>query len=181
MKKLNLGSGQDYREGYINVDNNTNYKADVIHDLNVYPYPFNEDEFEKIDAFHIIEHLDNPLLFLQELYRISKNDVEIIIKCPHFSGNWIHPMHKSAISTKLFDFLDKNNPEYYGNVNFEIKKIVLKWVGHTDLGKRKNPIIKFLNIIIGFLANLNIAFTERLWCYWVGGFEEIIFEVKVKK
>ena len=90
-------------------------------------------------------------------------------------------MHKSAISTKLFDFLNSNNSEYYGNANFKIKKITLKWIGRTDLGKKRNIIIKFFNIIIGFLANLNIAFTERVWCYLVGGFEEITFEVVVKK
>ncbi|MFA5023943.1 MAG: methyltransferase domain-containing protein [Patescibacteria group bacterium] len=181
MKKLNLGSGQDYQEGYVNVDNNPNYKADIIHDLNIFPYPFPDGEFTTIQAIHIIEHLDNPLRFLQELHRLAKDGAEIIIKCPHFSYNWFHPLHKSAISTRLFDFLDHHNSEYYGDVNFEIKKITLKWLGRTDLGKRKNLLIRFFNSIIGFLANLNLSFTERIWCYWVGGFEEIVFEVRAKK
>jgi SAM-dependent methyltransferase len=178
MKRLNLGSGKNYLEGYINVDNNPHSKADVVHDLNSYPYPFEDNEFDEVLASHIIEHLNDPLDFLQEIYRVSKKGAKIIIKCPHFSCNWIHPRHKSAISTKLFDFLDENNSEYYENAKFKVISITLKWMGNTKLGKRKNLIIKLFNLIINFFANINPALTERIWCYWVGGFEEIIFKVE---
>jgi len=181
MKKLNLGSGNNYLDGFVNIDNNIHSKADVIHDLNIYPYPFRDNEFSEILASHIIEHLDDPLDFLQEIYRLSANGAKLIIKCPHFSCNWLHPRHKSAISTKLFSFLDKNNSEYYKITDFVVKNITLKWLGNTRLGKRKNPIMKTLNFIINFLANISPALTERIWCYWVGGFEEIIFEVEVRK
>jgi SAM-dependent methyltransferase len=181
MKKLNLGSGKDYLEGYVNVDNNSHAKADVIHDLNSYPYPFSDSEFDEVLASHVIEHLNDPLDFLEEIYRIAGNNAKIIIKCPHFSCNWLHPRHKSAISTKLFDFLNKDNSEYYQDTNFIVKKVTLKWLGNTNLGKRKNPIMKFFNALINFTANLSTAFTERIWCYLVGGFEEMIFEVEVKK
>jgi SAM-dependent methyltransferase len=181
MKKLNLGSGNDYLAGYVNVDNNIHCRADVVHDLNSYPYPFNDHEFDEIFTDHLIEHLDDPLDFLQEIYRISKDGAKIVIKCPHFSCNWIHPRHKSAISTKLFDFIDKDNSEYYQGADFVVGSVRLKWLRNTSLGKRKKPIMKLLNFGINFLANLNIVLAERIWCYWVGGFEEIIFEAKARK
>lgn len=181
MKKLHLGSGNNYLAGFVNVDNNTHLKTDVACDLNLYPYPFEDSEFDEVLADHIIEHLDDPLDFIQEIYRISKNNAKVTIKCPHFSCNWIHPRHKSAISTKLFDFLDNNNSEYYKNSSFAVDKVSLKWMRNTNLGKRKNLIIKLLNCFNNFLANLNVSFAERIWCYWVGGFEEIIFEVRAKK
>jgi hypothetical protein len=34
---------------------------------------------------------------------------------------------------------------------------------------------------IDFLANLKPRLTQRLWCYWVGGFDEIEFRVRVVK
>lgn len=181
MKILNLGSGSNYLDGCVNVDNNIHSKADVIHNLNLYPYPFEDSEFDEILANHIIEHLDDPLDFIQEIFRISRNNAKITIRCPHFSCNWIHPRHKSAISTKLFDFLDNSNPEYYQDASFVIDKISLKWMRNTNLGKRRNLIIKLLNYFNNFLANLNVSFAERIWCYWVGGFEEVIFEVRAKK
>ena len=40
--KLNLGSGTDFRQGedWINLDYNSQYHPQVVHDLNVFPYPF---------------------------------------------------------------------------------------------------------------------------------------------
>lgn len=31
--KLNIGCGGDYKEGYINIDNNPNYKTDILKDI----------------------------------------------------------------------------------------------------------------------------------------------------
>ena len=51
MKKLNLGSGFDYKRGWINVDINNKdiygrkIKIDVKHDLNKSPWPFKKNEF----------------------------------------------------------------------------------------------------------------------------------------
>lgn len=35
--------------------------------------------------------------------------------------------------------------------------------------------------ILTKLANVNIHFCERIWCYWVGGFNEIYVEMRVVK
>lgn len=79
MRKLNLGSGNNYLAGFVNIDNNPHLKTDLVYDLNLCPYPFEDGEFDEILADHIIEHLDNPLDFLQEIYRISKNNAKITI------------------------------------------------------------------------------------------------------
>jgi len=55
MKKLNLGCGEDYKEGYINLDILDNEFVDVIHDLNKFPYPFKDDEFGEIYIHHVLE------------------------------------------------------------------------------------------------------------------------------
>lgn len=180
-KRINLGSGNDYREGWVNVDENEHVKADIRHNLNLYPYPFSDNEFEEVLASHVIEHLDDPLDFLQEIYRIAKPGARVTIRCPHFSCNWIHPRHKSAISTKLFDFLANDSTERYLEADFKVEKVVFKWISQGQIGKRNKPVMRFLNHAISGLANLNPAITERIWCYWVGGFEEMIFEVRVNK
>ena len=181
MNKLNLGCGRDKKPGYLNIDNNPACRPDLSHDLNIYPYPLAGNRFKEIIADHVIEHLDNPLKFLQELYRLGASGCEVKISCPHFSGNHIHPLHKTDISTKLFDFMDKRNSEYYGQAHFKVEKIRLSWLRKTDRGKRANLIVRVLNSAINFFANLNIALAERLWCYWVGGFEEIYFKVIIIK
>lgn len=179
--KLNLGCGADYREGFVNVDNNPNYKADVVHDLNRYPYPLNESSFTEIYSSHVIEHLSNPIDFLIELYRLGANDATVVITCPHFSGNWMHPLHRTAISSRLFDFVDQSNSEYYGRVRFESIEVRLRWLRPASEGKRTGRFLKTLDRIISFLGNLNLPITERIWCFWVGGFEEIEFRAKIVK
>ena len=44
MSKLNLGCGNDYKDGFVNVDIG-NCKKDLEHNLEIFPYPFEDDQF----------------------------------------------------------------------------------------------------------------------------------------
>lgn len=180
MIKLNLGCGLKKINGYINVDNRLPCGPDLAHNLNVFPYPFADNYAAEIIMDHVLEHLDDPLAVLQELFRISAPGAKIFINCPHFSGNWAHPGHKSAIGVHLFDFLKEGGDEQYGVANFQVDKIELRWFRYS-LGKRSLFVLRLLNKLISYLANLSPRVAERFWCYYVGGFEEIRFEATVKK
>ena len=177
--KLNLGCGDNYRDGYINLDNNGNLdKIDVKHDLNRFPYPFNDSTSEEIIMDHILEHLDDTISVISELYRISKNGAIINIKSPHFSCNWTHPGHKRAIGLGLFDHFSKDSAERYGKCDFRVEYSKLYWIRPCYVDSLPKRVA---SSVINFFANLNKKFCERFWCYWVGGFEEIEFKVRVEK
>lgn len=180
MDKLNLGCGLKKLNNYINVDNRKSCEPDFVHDLNIFPYPFSDNKFSEVLLDHVIEHLNDPLEVLQELYRITKPDGVVLLNCPHFSGNFVHPGHKAAISIHLFDFLNQDGEEVYGSTKFTVESLILRWFRHTK-GKRSWMLLRLINSIINFLANLSPSATERFWCYWVGGFEEIRFKVRVIK
>lgn len=180
-KKLNLGCGNKKLEGFLNVDSNMNCRPGMAVDLNVTPYPFEDSWFSEINMDHVLEHLNDPIAVVLELHRISAAGGILVIRCPHFSCNWLHPGHRAGISTKLFDFFKKDNEERYGNVDFKVLDIKFKWMRYTSKGKRSNIIIRILGRFINFLANLNQVVAERIWCYWVGGFEEIYFKIRVEK
>lgn len=59
MKKLHLGCGEDIKEGYINLDFLKMDGVDVVHNLNKFPYPFEDNQFDEVYASHILEHLDD--------------------------------------------------------------------------------------------------------------------------
>lgn len=179
--KLNLGCGRRHVDGWVNVDNDLACEPDIVHDLNVFPYPFADGVFEEVVLDHVIEHLDDPLSVLQEVHRVSRNGARVVVRAPHFSCNWLHPRHRSPISTKLFDFLDRNREESYGRCDFSVESVSLKWMRYVSKGRKGGALIKSLNAMIGFLANLDPALAERVWCYWVGGFEEVSFVAKVIK
>lgn len=107
--KLNLGCGKDYRDGFVNLDRG-HCRADVIHDLNTFPYPFNDDQFSYILAHHALEHInrENWFAVVRELHRISKLGAIWEITSPYaLSDNFFtDPTHSMPLTTRSFDFFD---------------------------------------------------------------------------
>jgi hypothetical protein len=68
MKRLNLGAGVDIKQGYINTYITPGRGIDVVHDLNTFPYPFRDNEFDEILAYSILEHVDDLVKTMDELY-----------------------------------------------------------------------------------------------------------------
>lgn len=105
-KILDVGCGMNKMEGAIGIDINPNTQADVVHDLNKFPYPFPDSEFDSIICNHIIEHIDDVVPFMEELYRIGKPDCVVEIITPHFTNpcSYRDPTHKRHLSFFSFDY-----------------------------------------------------------------------------
>ena len=87
MKKLDLGCGPHSKlEGSIGLDIRPAPIVDVVHDLDQYPYPFNDDAFDHVELSHIIEHVQRPLHLMAEVHRISKDGGSVRIITPHYSS-----------------------------------------------------------------------------------------------
>jgi SAM-dependent methyltransferase len=180
VAKLNIGCGQFYKEGYVNVDFDQSTKADIFHNLEECPYPFEKEAFEEITCDHVLEHLNNPFQVMKELHRIAKPGGQIIIRVPHASRGFTHPDHKRSFD---FTFPYYFKPDFLGGytgVKLEIKSVRLRWFAQPYLKKTLVPkpvflIMSFLGFIINIFANLSPAICSRFWCFWVGGFEEIEF------
>jgi len=65
---LDLGSG-NVGLADTTVDVNEDTEPDVVHDLDEFPYPFDEDEFDTCWLIHVLEHLENPDRALEEAKR----------------------------------------------------------------------------------------------------------------
>lgn len=187
-KRLNLGCGESKKKSYINVDFRKELSPDIVHDLNIFPYPFENNYFDLIEAFHVLEHLDKPFLVMRELHRILKPGGKLHIKVPHFSRGFTHSEHKSGFDlTFPFYFNNEFTTSGYLGVDFEILKTEMHWAVFFHLmpfvGASKWTILtmKVLNAILSFLANLHPGFCSRIWCFLVGGFEEIEFIFTCKK
>lgn len=190
LKKLNFGSGEDRKEGYVNIDWNRITNPDIVHDLNQFPYPFPDNHFELIEAVHILEHLNQPFPVMKELFRILKPGGELVIKVPHFSRGFTHAEHSHGFDVTFPLYFDKKYAQagfsgFFG-VEFELNKMELHWLSFIRMlpllgyGKMTVAVVRFLNMIFNFLARLSPSICSRLWCFWVGGFDEIEFIFKRK-
>ena len=75
---LDLGSGNvELADTTVDIDENT--EPDIVHDLDEFPYPFEENEYETCWLIHILEHLENPDKALEEAKRIASDRVIAII------------------------------------------------------------------------------------------------------
>lgn len=130
MVKLNLGSGKQFKEGYINVDINPDIEPDIVHDLNKFPYPFGDQTVDVVILSHLLEHLDSVTAVLEELHRIVKKDGKIVVVCPYFRSIWAHldPTHKHFFTVDTLSYYDVNHIYYqkyaYSKIGFVIERKV---------------------------------------------------------
>lgn len=182
LKKLNLGSSGRPKKGYINVDWLSLVKPDVEHDLNVFPYPFLDNEFDLVEATHIVEHLDRPFLVMKEISRITRSGGRIVIKVPHFSRAMGHPEHFHGFDVTFPNYFNKSfiDSGYFG-VDLDLESVRLKWFAFPHIAEKMGFgsisifLLNAVNNVINFFANISPSFCSRVWCFWVGGFEEIEF------
>lgn len=106
---LNLGSGTDIRQNMINVDFIKREGTDVTHDLNKYPYPFENNTFKYIYINLVLEELDSFEKTIFELYRISKPNAIWNITVPYYhSRTAFNPYHNMFFHCDTFNVFAKD-------------------------------------------------------------------------
>ena len=111
--KLCLGSGNKPEKGpeWVNVDAES-FGNNVVHDLDTFPWPFEDNSFDEIKAIDVLEHLDNPTEAINEMIRISKPNGKIKIQVPNaaYPEYWgIDPQHRRGFATLSLDYWERGN------------------------------------------------------------------------
>jgi SAM-dependent methyltransferase len=134
---LDLGCGP-YRklDGAVGVDIRPAAHVDILHDLNVYPYPFEDNRFEHIEMSHILEHILHPARMMEEVHRIARPDATVRVVTPHY--------------TSQLSYGDLTHYHHFGYVTFTH----LCSGGKYRLERHKILFTDFYRVIgIGVLAN----------------------------
>lgn len=77
----------------------------VLCDLNNIHFPFIDNYFDEVYSNQVIEHINNPIKFMNEILRVCKKDGLIILRLPHFIGEIFscrNKYHKWRFSRKWF-------------------------------------------------------------------------------
>jgi len=185
-RKLNLGCGKFKLPGYHNVDSWPEAEPDQFVDLDKRPLPFADNSFDEVRADHVLEHLNNPFGVMLELHRACAHGALIKIKVPHFSRGMTHADHKRCFDVTFpYYFNPKFRAGFLGR-RMELIYQRLRWFGQPYMKKNEMPEILywcglFAGTLFDFFANLSPVFCSRLWCYWIGGFEEYEMHFRVVK
>ena len=78
-KTLDIGCGGNKIAGSIGMDIYAFEGVDIVHDLDVFPWPIENNSFDKIICSHVVEHISKPREFYKELHRISKDNALVEI------------------------------------------------------------------------------------------------------
>lgn len=154
MKKLNLGCGEDKKEGYINCDLSQEVNPDMCFDLNN-GIPLKDNSVEEVFMSHVLEHFHEPLKILKEVYRVCKNKAIVKIKVPYFSSESAFSMmdHYSFFTWTSFDALEKGHACHWQSVgNFKTIKKRLRW----------RKAFKPLELFFGLFPRIY----QEFFCWW---------------
>lgn len=139
MKKvLNLGAGNALCGDAVNHDIKKHRpEIDIVWDLNVLPWPWENNTFSHIIAWAVFEHLDIALLqAIDECWRILKPEGTIRIKLPHWKNkdSYNDPTHRYAVEVGIFDVFDPTTERgqkynFYTSRKWKIQRVGLSSSG----------------------------------------------------
>ncbi|MCS7025749.1 MAG: methyltransferase domain-containing protein [Bryobacteraceae bacterium] len=120
MKILDVGCGRKKYPGAIGVDRNPATAADVLCDLDHFPYPFRDSSFDQIRAIHVIEHLADVIKTLEEFHRLLKPGGRIVLVTPHYTdfSSFCDPTHRWHLNSYSFRYFGEDDAGfgYYSSV-----------------------------------------------------------------
>ena len=116
-KKLSVNSGE--WSALTTMDHDPHCGADVLHDLEDYPWPFEDNSFDEVHAYCVLEHLGRQGDFkgffatFGEIYRVLKPGGALLAICPSWQSIWAwgDPSHTRIISSASLVFL--NQEQYH--------------------------------------------------------------------
>jgi len=175
LRILDVGCGIRKHPGAIGIDRNPASRADVLCDLDHFPYPFGDNSFDRLTAIHVIEHVMDVIRTMEEFHRLVRPRGTVRIETPHYTdfSSFCDPTHRSHLNSFSFRYFGENHGGfgYYSKSKFRELSVTVRllalwrWLGFE------------------FLVN-HFPRYRRFWehylCYIVRG-KVMVFELEVVK
>lgn len=159
---LDVGCGLRKRPGAVGIDRHPASRADVLCDLDRFPYPFADNSFERVLAIHVIEHVADVIGTMEELHRVACPGGRVRIETPHYTdfASFCDPTHRSHLNSFSFRCFgeDHGGFGYYSAARFReisvrVKLLRLwKWLGFEFLVNRFPRFRRFWEYYLCYLV-----------------------------
>ncbi|MEO8656907.1 MAG: methyltransferase domain-containing protein [Bryobacteraceae bacterium] len=119
---LDVGCGVNKFPGAVGIDRNPRTKADVIVELDRFPYPFRDGVFDEVRAIHVIEHVSDVIGTMEEFHRLLRSGGRVVLETPHYTdfSSFCDPTHKWHLNSYSFRYFGEDNAGfgYYSGARF---------------------------------------------------------------
>jgi SAM-dependent methyltransferase len=119
---LDVGCGINKFPGAIGIDRNPHSRADVLCDLDRFPYPFRDGSFDSIRVIHVIEHVSDVIRAMEEFHRLAAPAGRLLIATPHYTdfSSFCDPTHRWHLNSFSFRYFgpDHGGFGYYSGARF---------------------------------------------------------------
>ncbi len=167
--RLNIGCGRKPMPDAVNLDISDRVGADVVHDLNQAPWPFEAGTFDEIHAYDVLEHVADVPAVLDEIHRIARAGAVVHITLPHFSSAnaFTDVTHRHWFGWHSFDpFSTDHALAHYAAARFRMRQ------------RRISFYRSVANVVVFRLANRWPDAYERRWA-WMFPAWFLYFELEV--
>lgn len=154
---VDIGCGPDKFPGAIGVDIVERPGiVDIPHDLDIVPWPLQENCFDIVLCNHLIEHVGDFVAMIREIHRILKPGGYLIARTPHYShvDSYVDPTHRRHLTTTSFDFFVEGSKKagLYSDVLFAKDEVKLSFGSglFSQFGR--------------LLSALSMRQYEKYWC-----------------
>jgi len=172
---LDVGCGVNKLAGSIGIDRNPRTKADVLCDLDHFPYPFADSSFDRLQAVHVIEHVADVMKTMEEFARLVRPGGTIYLATPHYTdfASFCDPTHRWHLTSFSFRYFGEDNAGYgyYSQARLHERKVRVKLLA----------LWRYLGFELAVNASVRFRrFWEHYLCYVVRG-KVLEFEFEVEK
>lgn len=168
---LHLGCGRQKEAGAYGVDMAADSAADLIWDLDQRPWPLPDERFDRVVLTDVLEHVDNVIGVMEEIYRVTTPGAAVHVQAPFASSHhiWTDPTHRRGFTSRSFKYFD----ESFSREHFQYTEARFDVVSceYTII----NP--KWFDRLLLRLANRWKFRYERRFMYWYPA-ENIRFELR---
>ncbi len=143
-KVLHIGSGKNKLPGTTSIDILDLPGVDIVHNLDIIPWPFEDNSYDLIFAHSVFEHLEDQVALMEEMARILKPEGRLIITVPHFRcvDAFTDSTHTHFFTTQSMDYYIPGNKLSDYEYTKQQYKLIGFWLGWPQ--PSSNPLVNIL-------------------------------------
>ncbi len=145
--------------------------ADLVWDLDQRPWPLPADRFDRIIVVDVLEHVDDVIGVMEEIYRVGTKGARVHIQAPFAASHflWTDPTHRRAFTSRSFKYFS----DAFSKTHFHYTQARFSVVECEYLVTNA----KWFDRVLLRLANRWKYRYERRFMYWYPA-ENIRFELE---